>query len=579
MAGMIGETKYDPKDAAKREREKKRKRTDYRSLRAELPPDERRHEGRNLTDLIIDASIPFLIFLMVFSVVFFLLNVRFIYSAQEHPSMQIAAFCLIMGIVALNRLIARDNTGEGPIYFAGLAMVTGLFTVATTAGYDVGSFAGSFMDNTGWALVVNITIVCLLWWVTNRLTHECCVDENTSAGEVGIITGTLRNLTQAIQFEGSGRPAAPSTKKSKSRHHELYRTSEIEAFDPTEWKPPSQGDGRPSEAPTKRLRKRHPGISIFYFSVPVMATFVLGLPALMRGGDAFVLAGHVYVGIFTLCALTLLMLTSLGGIREYFRSRRVHLPPGIGPFWAGLGFFMVLVVAVGALQFPMPAMPAPAYVGEREQDLYTRSDRLFDLTPVTVSAAQQVQQGKVIQRVTYLVLAALILFSAFGATRSVGLIAGAIGRRRDLYPEWVIRLFNRLDKLLERIVSLPEIVPSIRYGYPRAVNARSTRFSNPMAGEGATAKSEDIQRYVTSSFDALCALADDMGSPREKDQTPYEFLRTLPREMKSIGEEAAEVVELYVRSAYSPVQPDPKVLDRLRKFWIAYDQIRKRYIR
>ncbi len=577
---MIGETKYDAKEAAKREREKKRKRTDFKSLRRDMPPDERRHEGRNLTDLIIDVSIPFLIFLMVFSVVFFLLNVRYIYSAQEHPSMQMAAFCLIMGIVALNRLIARDNSGEGPMYFAGLAVVTGLFTVATTAGYDVGSFAGSFLDNTGWALFLNITIVCLLWWVTNRLVHECCVDENTSAGEVGILTGTLRNFRQAIQFEGpGGKPAAPAKKKSKSRHHELYRTTEIEAFDPTEWKPPTDGAGKTVEAPTKRLRKRHPGVSIFYFSVPVMAVFALGLPALMRGGDAFVLTGHVYVGIFTLCALTLLMLTSLGGIREYFRSRRVHLPPGIGPFWAGLGAFMVLVVAVGALQLPMPDMPAPAYVGEREFDAYTRVDRGFDLTPYTASAARQVQQGKIIQRVTYVVVAALVLFGVFGAIRSVGLAAGAIGKRRDLYPEWVVRLFNWLDHVLERIVSLPQVVPSIRYGYPRAVNARSTAFSNPMAGEGAAAKAEDIQRYLTSSFDALCALSDDMGAPRGKDQTPYEFLRNLPREMKPIWEEAAEVVELYVRSAYSPIQPEPKVLDRLRKFWLAYDQIRKRYIR
>jgi hypothetical protein len=310
-----------------------------------------------------------------------------------------------------------------------------------------------------------------------------------------------------------------------------------------------------------------------------MAIFAFGLPALMRGGDAYVLAGHVYVGIFTLCTLTLLMLTSLGGIREYFRSRRVHLPSGIGAFWAGLGFFMVLVVAVGALQFPMPAMPAPAYVGEREHDFYMRSDLGFDLTPITVSAARQVQQGKVIQRVTYVVTAALILFALFGAARSVGAIAGAIGRRRDLYPEWVIRLFNWLDKVLERIVSLPQIVPSIRYGYPRAVNARSTQYTNPMAGEGGAAQTADVARYLTNSFDALCALADDMGSPRGKDQTPYEFLRNLPREMRPIREEAAEIVELYVRSAYSPVQPEPKVLDRLRKFWISYDQIRKRYIR
>ncbi len=577
MAGLIGETKYDPAEAAKRERAKKRKRTDYRSLRAELPPDERRHEGRTVTDLIIDALIPLLIFLMVFSVVYFLLNVRFIYSAQEHPSMQVAAFCLIMGIVAVNRLIARDGSDEGFMYLAVLIMATGLFTVATTVGYDVGSFAGSFLDNTGWELVLNIGIVSALWWVTNRLVHECCIDENHMAGEVGILTGTLRNFRQAIRYTGPDGAIKPA-KKRKSREHELYRTSEIEAFDPLDWKLPVEGAQSTVQAPSKRLSKRHPGVSIFYFSVPVMAIFALGLPALMRGGRPFVLAGHFYVGLFTLCALTLLMLTSLGGIREYFRSRRVQLPAGIGPFWAGLGMFMVIVVAVGALQLPMPRMPAPAYVGEREMDLYTKSDRGFDLTPVMVSATEQVEQARVIERVTYVVVAALILFALFGIVRTIGMIAGAVGSRRDVYPEWVIRLFNWLDRVLEKLVSLPEIIPAVRYGYPRMANARSTPYRNPMAGEG-TAGSAEVGRYLAVSFDALCALSEDMGTPRFKNETPYEFLRKLPREMKPIREEASEIVELYVRSAYSPIEPDPKVMDRMRKFWLAYEQIRKRYIR
>jgi hypothetical protein len=240
---------------------------------------------------------------------------------------------------------------------------------------------------------------------------------------------------------------------------------------------------------------------------------------------------------------------------------------------------MVLVVAIGALQLPMPDMPEPAYIESHEIDPWQFTGQRFELAPMEASAAQQIQQSRVIERVGYVVIALLILFAVFGAIRSFGLIAGAIGKRRDLYPEWVIRLFNWLDHLLESIVSLPEIVPAIRFGYPRAANARSTAFSNPMAGEGGTAQSADVGRYLTVSFDALCALAEDMGSPRGKDQTPYEFLRNLPREMRPIGEEAAEVVELYVRSAYSPVQPEPKVLDRLRKFWIAYEQIRKRYIR
>jgi hypothetical protein len=513
---------------------------------------------------------------MVYSVTFFLLNVRFIFTAREHESLRIVAFCLIMGVVALNRLIARDSTGDSWIYAFGLAMVTAVYTLVSTG--RVGSFGDSFLNGPIWSLIFNSVTIFGLWWITNRLVHECSVDENKTAGDVGILTGTLRDFRQAIQFEGSEDAATVKRKKRRSRQHELYRTTEIEAFDPTEWKPEEKSENR-AEPPTKRLSRRHPGISIFYFAVPSMIIFALGLPVLMRGGTAFVLAGHVYVGLFTVCALSLLMLTSLGGIREYFRARRVHLPAGIGPFWAGLGLLMVVIVAVGAFQLPMPNMPAPAYIEAHEVDPWAFTGQRFELEPFEATAAQQLQQAKVLQRVSSVVFAAIIVFAVFAAIRGIGVVAAAVGQRRDVYPEWVIRLFNWLDGVLARLVTLPEIIPAVRYGYPNRANARSSQYQNPMAGEGGTSGSSDVGRYLATSFDALCALSEDMGTPRGKDETPYEFLRKLPREMKPIREEAAEIVELYVRSAYSPIKPDPKVFDRMRKFWLAYEQIRKRYIR
>jgi hypothetical protein len=133
--------------------------------------------------------------------------------------------------------------------------------------------------------------------------------------------------------------------------------------------------------------------------------------------------------------------------------------------------------------------------------------------------------------------------------------------------------------VLERIISLPEARTILRSARPSAANAASTQFRNPMAGEGPEGRTEDVQRYVAHSFDALCALGADLGRPRRKDETPYEFLRHLPREMTPLKKEAAEVVELYVRSAYSPIQPDAAILDRLRKFWFEFERMRGRYIR
>ncbi|MCX6999998.1 MAG: hypothetical protein NT106_06865, partial [Candidatus Sumerlaeota bacterium] len=58
---------------------------------------------------------------MAFAIVFFLLDVRYIYTEVHDKNLRFVAFCFLMGIVALNRLIAWEGMKEGFIYFLGLA--------------------------------------------------------------------------------------------------------------------------------------------------------------------------------------------------------------------------------------------------------------------------------------------------------------------------------------------------------------------------------------------------------------------------------------------------------------------------
>lgn len=562
---------YDPKAAAARERDKKKQKTDFSSLKRQLGPTHRRREGRTPTDWIIDGIIPTLIWLLMISVVFYLLNVRWIYSAREHDYLRIVAFCLILGVVAVNRLVAKDNTGESAVYVMGLAMVTVLYTLLTSTVYDMGSVAGGFMDGPWVATLFNLLVVLAVWWTTNRLMHECCIDENRTAGDIGILTGTLRDFRRNI-----ARDATAAVARKKEDY--LLPSIEIQAYDPHDFKETTQKKEAPAK-PTARLGRRHPGVSIFYITVPAMAIFSLGLPVLQRGGRPFVLAGHVYVGIFTVSALLLLLLTSLGGIREYFRARKVALPSSLGLFWGGLGVFMVVAVSVGAMQLPMPAMPRPAYIAEHEIDPWTNVDSRFELTPYAATAAERMEQGKVVDRVGLVVLAVMSLFGLYALIRGIGMIAAGIGSQRDAYPAWIVKLFEWLDRILSRLVTLPEARFGTRHARPSAANALSTKFRNPMAGEGAEGNPEDVRRYVAHAFDALCALGEDMGRPRRRDETPYEFLRHLPREMTPIKTSAAEIIELYVRAAYSPIPPDPAILDRLRKFWFEFERVRNKYLR
>jgi len=575
----LASPEYDVRKVAESERERKRQKTDYHSLKRELPPERHRYQRKSITDFIIDAVTPFLIFWMVFAVIFFLLDVRFIYTEVEHTYLRVVAFSFVMGVVALNRLVARQGSEESVLYIAGLALAIALYTFSVSG--RVGSVAKSFLDSPYWATLFNMVVVGVLWWVVNRLVHESCIDENQTAGDVGILTGTLRNLRQNMRPEA--REEAERRRKQRSRtsrraKDHILEDNELEAFDPHEWKEPEENKPAPLPAPTKRLATRHPGISILLFSIPALTIFALGLPVLLRGGPGFVLAGHFYVGLYTVCALMLLMLTSLAGIRQYFRNRRVRLPSGIGPFWAGLGTLMVLFVVLGALQLPKPLMPTPAYIEDHEIDYWTR-DSTFELTTFAGTAADRVQQTRIIERLSQVVLGVMVLFAVYSAVRGLSALAAAMGRRRDLFPRWMLRFFNGLDRLLERVVSLPEPKPTRHALRLREADAQSTRYTNPMKGEGVAETESDARRYIAHAYDALCALAADAGVPRHPDQTPYEFLQAFPKELDGLRGDAKILTDLYVRSAYSELPTPDKVLDRLRGFWTTYDKVRRRFLK
>ena len=70
-----------------------------------------------------------------------------------------------------------------------------------------------------------------------------------------------------------------------------------------------------------------------------------------------------------------------------------------------------------------------------------------------------------------------------------------------------------------------------------------------------------------------------MGVPRKEGETPYEFIDAFPKVLDSLREEAVELTNMYVLSAYSGRDLAPGAEDRLRKFWHEYDFVRKRILR
>ncbi|MCC6145326.1 MAG: DUF4129 domain-containing protein [Candidatus Hydrogenedentes bacterium] len=553
-------------------------RTDFRSLGGGKVLVASRPK-RKITDWLIEVTTPTLIVLMVYAVVFYLLDVRYVYTAVHDRNLRFVALMYIIGIVALNRLIARDGSEEGLLYFLGLAGSIGLYTISTTTMYGVESVARNFMNDNVWlAAGFNMTVVAFVWWLVNRLTHECCVDENPTAGEVGILTGTIRNWTKRSQRDESASRHAPVFRRQKNAP--VVPEYVIEAYDPTEgYKPKAKPAPKHQVSLADRLSKRHPGMSIFYFSIPVMLAFAFGLRVIQHGGPGWVRNGAIYMGLYCTAALSLLMLTSLGGLREYFRARKVQMPDRIGFFWIGLGFVMVAMVLLGALQLPMPSLPPIAYVDEHKVDEWDRNAATFELQRTRSFSDEAIATTeRFVDRLGKAVLVIFGVFIAYTALRALGLWAAYVGRQRDRYPAFIAKAFNRLDRVLERLLRLPTL-PSIRSDIrvsPKV--ATSTGFRNSL---GDTRRSELMTPadHVMYAYDALCALALDLGVPREPGETPNEYIKRFPRNLRALREVTTELTSLYQIAAYSPHELDERTLDRVRRFWLTYERVRRRFVR
>lgn len=552
---------------AQRQRPKTPLATDFASLKRSLSESPaKRWQRHTATDWLIDGLIPLLILLMVLSFVMFLLDIRYVYTEVSDMNIRAFALFLVLGVVALNRLIARDGTEESLVYFVLLAVVTGFYTFVTTGAYDVGSIAGKFMNQPYVATGFNMALVILLWWATNRLMHECCVDENLTAGDIGILTGTARRIVKASRTK----PRAPKRPTS------LSMWIDLDAYDPSEARPALTVVSKRVEPAAKRLQKRHPGISIFYFSAPVVLVFAIGPRIVGHGGGRLVFSGWALLVLYLLSALSLLMLTSLGGIRAYFRNRRVAIPGGIGPFWAGLGTVLVLAVLVGAAALPKPSWPPLLHVGEHQYDPWNKGST-FRLSLVEVTPEEQARLSELTRYVGYGVLAVLGLFALYGLLRALGALAFALARQRRRLPRWLVGFFDALDRVLLRLARLPSLPAFRRRIRIRPSVSQSIRYRNPMA-QGEPRGRAGIAQAVAASYDALCALASDMGIPRREDQTPYEFIRSFPKELEGLRDEAMGLTHLYVRSQYSDLELEPRTLDALRRFWIAFEQVRRQYV-
>lgn len=560
-------------DAPRIERDPRHVATDFQSLRAEgFHQRPKAPQPRGATDLLIELLTPLLILLMSYAVVFFLLDVRYVFTSVHDANLRFVAIAFLLGIVALNRLVARDGEEESLLYFVALAGAIGLYTLATTSMYGMGSVARGFLDQPWVATGFNATVVVFVWWAVNRLVHECCIDENRVAGDVGLITGAAKRLEARVS------QPAPPKREPVPPAPLLYREAELSPYDPVEgYVPKVREEKLPTQSVADRLPRRHPGMSIFVFSIPVMAIFSIGIAVVRQAGPDWVRAGEFHMGLYTACALGLLMLTSLGGLREYFRTRGVRMPAGIGWYWMGLGTQMIAMVMVAAARLPRPDLPPAISVGERETDPWARGGDHLELEPLSAAPLELMEQSRFVEHVGNVVLAALGIFLAYGALRGLLVAADTLAARPGPWPRWVVWLLSGVATLIRAVFRLPRLPRPSRVRIQRDI-ATCAAYANSLGDPDAAGRMAPTD-HVEHAYAALCALAYDLGVPRDLAQTPYEFIRAFPHELRGLREAAEDLTQLYIVAAYSPLQLDQRALDRVRKFWITYERVRMRVVR
>lgn len=537
--------------------------TDFISLTKSLSKKTSVNIPWTLTDYLLGILNPLLILIMVWSIVFFLLDVRYVYTEVNDPYLRLVAFSFILGVVALNRLFAREGIENGIMYGTGLAIAIGLYTIVSTTMYGMGSVVRNFMNTSpGLATLFNMGVVIFLWWLTNRITYECCIEENPQSGEIGLLTGINKAIANDHQ----------KSKKKRKNIRSEYIFYEFEPIDPTELGIEERNSVKKLALGTmgfsQRLSSIPAGISVLFFSIPVMIIFSLGLRILVNGGPTMVKGGWFYNVLFVFSAFLLLSSTSLAGLREYFKSRNIPIPSQISITWLFGALIIIVFSMTLSAYFPFPSLPKPIYIQEHEYDPWIRNSK-FELTPVVATPVEIWEQQKVLEKIGIFCLCLLVSVTLWVIINGLKYIIKSWWASVDakIIPPFLKRTFSRF---FQKNIPVSKKI-SLK-------NAKSTKFVNSLS-DPLLSKRFTPNQHIEYAYQALCALAEDLGVPKKHYETPLEFLLNLPAPLEVLREEIEELTKLYQAAAYSPIQLDDKNLDRLRKFWLSYTWLRNRVVR
>lgn len=298
----------------------------------------RSHLHRPGLDWLTGFLIPLCIVGMIGSVVYFLIALRTTFVSGGESVLRYVAFWFLLASVGIG--VIRRQYGSSVVagpYLIALGVVMAIFLFVFSAAF--GTIAGEEGGSLPLQLLLNYLLVGLIWWAANAITADCTLE----AADVEDPPPTPP--AQAAEPEAPEEDGETSAEDTRAPAEDAAAATAVAV-------PGAPTTTALPVTPAPATKRRRVGRSVLLFSVPVLLVFAIGQRVLAGAGrerDGHALACMI---VYLICAMTLLALTSLSGLRLYLRLRRVAMPRGAVSLWLGLSAVCIALVLLLAGALP-----------------------------------------------------------------------------------------------------------------------------------------------------------------------------------------------------------------------------------
>lgn len=281
-----------------------------------------------LINLVIEAISPMLIIGMICCLVYFLV-VAF-YRGEFDLRLMYILGLFTLGVV----FIARIAIESGRSYANGFAIPLAIVTVLAMM-----RFVTVQGDLAPLSWLFNIGLLALIWFLADRITFDCTLDDRKRRIKQEGLLQTLRLVKRPPEWS-----TTESAVGEEAATHVLLG------------KPVPFGKqdvlGQQDVQEKQDARKHNPGVWVLRFALLALPLFGLGqliiADAETRGQAFWFLFGYL---AFALC---LLVCTSLLSVRRYLFNRGAEMPAEVASIWLGSGTIGVLMILAICILLPLP---------------------------------------------------------------------------------------------------------------------------------------------------------------------------------------------------------------------------------